>query len=148
MHRARRALSIVCLATAVLALGVWFASIWWGLRIWHSRGTLELGGGAVVYFPRPVIFPDSAFEPGIRLVEFCKTGIPFTFWAWSFGDPVIAFPLWPLGLVLAIGGWLARPRGRAGPGCCRSCGYDLRASPERCPECGMAVAETTIAEQG
>ncbi len=56
-------------------------------------------------------------------------------------------PLWPaavaaLPLPLA---WLARlfrHRRRAELGRCLTCGYDLRASPDRCPECGACSART------
>ena len=57
------------------------------------------------------------------------------------------FAVW-LGLLLALSAilpacWLIRKwvrRRDKQPGTCRVCGYDLRASKERCPECGTAVA--------
>jgi hypothetical protein len=57
-------------------------------------------------------------------------------------------PYWFLSLIMAIlpARWFTALRRRTRQlrgGLCSACGYDLRATPERCPECGQPVAGTT-----
>lgn len=54
------------------------------------------------------------------------------FWRVWYGVAVFVFALLP---VVRISRYWIR-RGRMKPGCCAVCGYDLRASTARCPECG------------
>jgi hypothetical protein len=61
------------------------------------------------------------------------------------GYRAVIIPHWALLLVSAttaivLSRRLRRARRREERNLCRNCGYDLRASPERCPECGLAVS--------
>jgi hypothetical protein len=58
----------------------------------------------------------------------------------------VYLPWWPIVLALAIlPAWkligVARRRRVHPPGHCPRCGYDLRATPARCPECGLVQVE-------
>jgi hypothetical protein len=57
----------------------------------------------------------------------------------------LALPVLTLAILPALAARRLRKRyGRRRLGLCAACGYDLRASPERCPECGtLASAVTT-----
>ena len=66
-----------------------------------------------------------------------------------FGDGIerrrqVTVPHWSLAVALAVAPAIAVycrvRRGRRTPGLCSACGYDLRATPRRCPECGVAAA--------
>jgi hypothetical protein len=52
---------------------------------------------------------------------------------WVIAIPLTIAPAWMM--AWGIPRALHRRRQRWA-GCCRTCGYDLRASPDRCPECG------------
>jgi hypothetical protein len=110
------------------------------------RGTLTLTGNMMgLSFPPPPNPPPGAYQ-------FCmySAGEPTD---WNGHALVLIFPYWALlplvtvPLVLAIR-WELRARRRAWrlrSGLCPDCGYDLRASPERCPECGATAPVPQVA---
>ena len=66
---------------------------------------------------------------------------------------LLIIKLWPIFLVTAVLPTLTAPRtlrrvvtaikarGRRRAGLCPTCGYDLRATPDRCPECGIVPSK-------
>ena len=54
-------------------------------------------------------------------------------WRW------LGVPLWLAALLMLLLAWMLWQRRPPPRGHCRQCGYDIRASPDRCPECGAAT---------
>jgi len=94
---------------------------------------------------------NTTFPPEIWLYEEHDTGYP----PYVAGQQItVGVALWCVYIVVA--GAMVWPgvvlvrrwrRARVKPGVCAACGYDLRATPARCPECGTVVAATVRANK-
>jgi hypothetical protein len=70
----------------------------------------------------------------------------------GFASAALAVPIWFLTVVFGTPPVLwamsaRRARLRSVRGLCPVCGYDLRATPERCPECGTPVEGAVVSPQ-
>ena len=83
------------------------------------------------WWERNVIFvrPESSERPNP------VTEVVVSYWVVSYWVLFVVSGIWPA--LWGLGRWRGRRRFREGR--CQKCGYDLRETPERCPECG-AVA--------
>lgn len=64
----------------------------------------------------------------------------------AYNNTQVMIPFWFLVALFSLvpARWMwrrRRDRSRRRAGSCRHCGYDLRATPDRCPECGHQVPE-------
>ena len=144
---------VLCVATAAL----WVRSERDYLDIWHCRDGLGIascrGRIQLMLESNP---SGRAYEPPRQLGDSFLAGESLVLTVSSYHGRrldlrldwrsikqgyVVMFPHWLLLVAFAVPATpaffveLARRRRRKS-GCCASCGYDLRATPERCPECG------------
>jgi hypothetical protein len=86
---------------------------------------------------RSTALPGVAFDfPGVYLRHFEWPGMTYSTFTLSLAYPIVLCLALPTLRLLR----LALRRSRRGIGLCPRCGYDLRATPARCPECGALPA--------
>ena len=142
---------LLCLAVC----GLWVRSYWHSDPIEHyysfsadSWQTEWNSGGVTVSISEQLELGAPTGSP----IEWRFAGFHRTRMNWAFATSFtvtrtdsVTVPHW---FWLALAGiaptvWLRaaiRRRRRTHAGLCRSCGYDLRATPDRCPECGRRAA--------
>ena len=110
---------------------------------WEHRSADRSTSPALMFPP----YRRSAFSTEFAFTHRPWTGTTVSGSAASFTDWSLRFPVWAAVVLSAVipAGWSivrlrSRTAGRRGD--CRRCGYDLRASEDRCPECGEAIPKT------
>ncbi len=157
-------LSVLSLVLCLSTVGLWVRSsrcddriTWYGP---HGRGYVACTSGRVglVLDPSAASLNDWHFHFSLPESGDVQAWLPSDFigFGWSRypgdDDRGFAIPHWFLALLFALLPMfhlraILRARRRARAGLCPRCGYDLRATPDRCPECGMLATESQRAQR-
>ena len=158
--RFRRIAKWAGLVVCVVVLALWGISVQWrqigcGTQDWH----ISIAGGFIhcevigqvsyrvstgwsfrqAFDPTPFFPQDSTIG---RVARRWGLRAPILFRRKPNGGCVVFLPLWLPFLAIAAPTMVLWHRDRRPkPGCCRQCGYDLRASKKTCPECGTSVSD-------
>jgi hypothetical protein len=156
---------LLCVAVCALWVRSFFVPDYWYRETWGGRLAAEMelqtyrGRARLQYQSQPEREVRPGFNTGWHHRRFGLSGWDtegdFWLWGWYYQrwpsglmGWVLRVRMWTPALLTAVAPalWLAsflRRRGRGRSGFCPACGYDLRATPGRCPECGtMAASET------
>ncbi len=138
----RKTLAILSLIGLLLSVGLWAVS-YWRLSFRTENHAVGILDGCIVVDSNPrTAFLDSTKTWG-GYHQFRTMWEPaYRYYGYPMDEWILGIPLWIPTLVFGSLFCACRPltfhrrRKRKKLGLCLQCGYDLRGSKDRCPECG------------